>query len=105
VDVSAFDFGPSELTELLVELASVAKAIDLEPRLHQEDEMARVAEGWVPMHEGLSGPTFRIRCLLRSGDRVLEQFTALASALGVSSVFDHDGWVRLRHERVEVATS
>ena len=105
VDVSDFDFGPAELTELLIKLASVAKVIDVEPRLHQEDEMARTAEGSVPLHEGLSGPTFRIRCLLRSGDRVIEQFAALAAGLGVSSVFDHDGWVRLRHERVDVAAS
>jgi hypothetical protein len=102
VDVSAFDFGPAELTDLLVELAAVSKAIDIEPRLHQEDEMARVAEGWIETHEGLTGPTFRIRCQLRSGDKALERFTELMSALGVSSHLDRDGWVRLRHERIGV---
>lgn len=102
MDVSAFDFSPVELPNLLVELATVAKAIDLEPRLHQEDEMARVAEGWVKLHEGLTGPTFRIRCLPRSGDRAVERFAALLSVLHISPHLDRDGWVRLRHERVHV---
>ncbi len=105
MDVSAFDFSPDELSELLVELASVAKAIDVEPRLHQEDEEARTAEGWVKLHEGLTGPTFRIRCRLESGDHVLEEFAAAVSALGLTSVSDNDGWVRIRHERVGVAAN
>jgi hypothetical protein len=83
-----FDFSPAELTALLIELAPVAKAIEIEPRLHQEDEMARTVGGWVKMHEGLSGPTFRIRCRLRAGDNVIAQFAALGSALGVSDVVD-----------------
>ena len=81
VDVSRFDFKPDELTKLLVALASVASAIDVEPRLHQDDEEVRTAEGWVKAHEGLFGPTFRIRCRLRCGDRVLEEFVAIASGL------------------------
>jgi len=101
MDASVFDFGASELTDLLAELAPVAKAIDVEPRLHQEDEMARTAEGWVPTHEGLIGPTFRIRSRLRSDDDVLTRLNCLTSALGLSTVFDPDGWVRLRHVRVE----
>lgn len=105
VDVSAFDFRASELADLLAELASVVKAIDVEPRLHQEDEMAHTREGWVPMHEGLVGPTFRVRCRLRSSDDVLAQLGGLASALGVSTIFDHDGWVRLCRVRAGVATS
>jgi hypothetical protein len=98
MDTSAFDSLSAELTELLIELAPVAEAIDLEPRLHQENEMAHVAEGWIKLHEGLSESTFRIQCLLRSGDEILEQFVVLVSELGVSTVFDRDGWVRLRHD-------
>ena len=105
MDISGFDFKPDELTELLVALASVAKAIDVEPRLHQEGEEVRTAEGWVQAHEGLSGPTFRIRCRLRYGDRVLEEFVAVASGLCLTSVSDNDGWVRIRRERFEAAAS
>jgi hypothetical protein len=104
MDISAFDFSAVELTELLVELAPVAKAIEVEPRLHQEDEMARTGEGWVKTHEGLTGPTFRIRCRLRGGSNVLEQFVALMSTLGVSSVRDHDDWVRVRHDPADIAS-
>lgn len=103
VDISVFDFDAPELGGLLLELAPVAKAIDLEPRLHQEDEMARTAEGWVPMHEGQTGPTFRVRCRLRSDDDVLARFVVLASSRGISTVSDHDGWVRLRHVRADAA--
>jgi len=105
MDISAFDFSPAELSELLVELATLAKAIDIEPRLHDKDEEAPTAEGIVKMHEGLTGPTFRIRCRLRSGDNVIAQFATLESALGVSSVLDRDGSVRIRHGHVGVATS
>jgi hypothetical protein len=105
VDVSGFDFKPHELTELLVALASVAKAIDVEPRLHQEDEEVRTPSGRVKAHEGLSGPTFRIRCRLRYGDRVLEEFVAVASGLRLTSVQDNDGWVRIRRQRFEGAAN
>jgi hypothetical protein len=105
VDISDFDFGPDELTGLLIALATVTKAIDLEPRLHQEGEEARTADGWVKLHEGLSGSTFRVRCRLRSGDHVLEDFAVAASALHLTSVSDNDGWERIRHDRVRVAAS
>jgi hypothetical protein len=104
VDISAFDFSPAELTALLVELATVAKAIEVEPRLHHEDETARTPEGIVKMHEGLTGPTFRIQCRLRRGDNVVGQLAVIESALGVVSVLDRDRSVRIRHERVGVAT-
>lgn len=99
MDVSAFDFSPAELTELLVGLATVAEAIDIEPRLHTEEEEAPTAEGIVKMHEGLTGPTFRIRCRLRAADNVIRQFAAFESAFGVSSILDRDGSVRIRHDR------
>ena len=102
MDISAFDFSPAELSQLLVGLATVAKTIEIEPRLHDEDEMARTDGDWVKMHEGLTGPTFRIRCRLRARDNVLEQLNALISALGVSSVLDHDAWARIRHEHVGI---
>jgi hypothetical protein len=99
MDVSAFDFMPAELAELLLELAQVARSIEIEPRLHQADEMARVAEGLVKMHEGLEGPTFRIRLQLRAGDKVIAGLASLESSLGISDVVDPDGLVRLRHVR------
>jgi hypothetical protein len=98
VDISGFDFKPDELTELLMALAYVASTIDIEPRLHQDDEEVRTAEGWVKAHEGLTGPTFRIRCRLRRGDRVLEEFVTVVSGLRLTSVSDNDGWVRIRRE-------
>lgn len=104
VDVSAFDFTASELTDLLLGLAPVTKAIDVEPRLHRADEMAHTREGWVPLHEGLAEPTFRIRCRLRSDGDVLAQLGDLAVRFGLSTVFDHDGWVRLRRLPAEAAT-
>lgn len=55
MDVSAFDFLPAELPDLLVGLAPLAKAIDIEPRLHQDDETGLTAEGIVKMHEGIKG--------------------------------------------------
>ena len=100
MDVSAFDFIPVEMTELLVPLAAIANTIEVEPRLHQENEVARTADGLVKMHEGLTGPTFRIRVRLRAGDNVLSELVTLESALGISEVLDPDGWVRLRHVRL-----
>ena len=105
MDVSAFDFKPAELAELLVALAEIVQAIDVEPRLHQEDEEAPTADGVVKLHEGLSGPTFRLRVRPRGGDKILAQLGALDAALGVSAVLDADGWVRLRHVRAEGAAS
>lgn len=105
MDVSAFDFRPAELTELLVGFAAIAKAIDVEPRLHQEDEVAQTPDGIVKMHEGMIGPTFRVRVHLRAGDNVLSDLATLESAFGVSEVLDPDGSVRLRHVRPQPAAS
>jgi hypothetical protein len=105
VDISVFDFSPSELTGLLVELAAVAEAIYIEPRLHTENETTRTADGVAKMHEGLTGPTFRITCRPRVGDDAIAKFAAFESALGISSVSDRDGSVRIRHRRVEAGGS
>lgn len=99
MDVSAFDFLPVEMTELLVPLSTIAKTIEIEPRRHQEDEVARTAEGLVKMREGLTSPTFRIRVRLRAGDNVLSELVAIESTLDISEVLDPDGWFRLRHVR------
>lgn len=105
MDVSAFDFLPVEMTELLVPLSAIAKTIEVEPRLHQEDEFARTVDGLVKLHEGLTGPTFRIRVRLQAGDKVLSELVALESVLDISEVLDRDGWVRLRHVRPNAVTS
>ncbi|MCU1489161.1 MAG: hypothetical protein JWM85_566 [Acidimicrobiaceae bacterium] len=105
MDVSAFDFTAAELTELLVGFAAVAKTIEVEPRHHQEDEVAQTADGIVKMHEGLIGPTFRVRLQPRAGDKVLSELVALTSGLGISEVLDRDGSVRLRHVRPPTAAS
>jgi hypothetical protein len=55
-DIHAFDFSPGEPTELLVELAAVVEAIDIEPHFHDRDEEVRTAEGVVKMHEGPLDP-------------------------------------------------
>jgi hypothetical protein len=97
VDASAFDFASAEVTALLAPLAAIVKTIEVEPRLHQVDEVARTADGFVKMHKGLTAPTFRIRVRLRARDSVLSELVALESAFGISEVLDHDGWVRFRH--------
>jgi hypothetical protein len=100
MDISAFDFSARELGGLLEDLAPLAKAVEIEPRLHQEDEMSRTADGMVPMHEGLVGPTFRIRFRLRGGDTVVARLAALEAAQDVSVVLDQDGTARIKHARV-----
>jgi hypothetical protein len=59
--------------------------------------MAHVAEGLVKMHEGLEGPTFRVRLQLRAGDNVISGLASLELSLGISDVVDPDGLMRLRH--------
>ncbi|HVB00543.1 MAG TPA: hypothetical protein VNE42_04700 [Acidimicrobiales bacterium] len=105
MDVSAFDFSPAELIELFVAFATVAEAFEIEPRLHQKDEQARTGEGIIKMHEGLTDSTFRVRCRLRAADNVIRQFAALESALGVCSVLDRDGSVRIHHDRGGVVSN
>jgi hypothetical protein len=100
MDVSAFDFNATELRELLEELAPIAKTVEIEPRLHQEDEMSRTAEGMVPMHDGLQGPTFRIRFRFRGGDHSVAQLAEFEASHDVSVVLDQDGSARIRHARV-----
>jgi hypothetical protein len=99
MDISAFDFSASELGELLEDLAPLANAVEIEPRLHQEDEMSGTADGMVPMHEGLVGPTFRIRFRLRSGDGVVARLASLEATRDVSVVLDRGGIARIRHAR------
>jgi hypothetical protein len=57
-------------------------------------------EGIVKMDEGLTGPTFRIRVRLQAGDDVIAQVASIESAMGVSSVLDRDGSIRLQHARL-----
>jgi hypothetical protein len=97
MDKSAFDFSASEMGELLEDLALLANAVQIEPRLYQENEMSRTADGMVPMHEGLVGPTFRIRFRLRGGDGVVARLASLEATRAVAVVLDHGGVARLRH--------
>jgi len=55
MDISGFDFSAGELGKILEELAPIAKAVEVEPRLHKEDEMTRTADGMVPMEQRESG--------------------------------------------------
>ena len=84
---------------LLEDLAPLAAAIEIEPSLHHEDEMSRTADGLVPMHEGLVGPTFRIRIRLREGDRAVARLAAFEEARDVPVLLDRDGTARIRHSR------
>jgi hypothetical protein len=99
MDVSAFDFSAREIGAILDDLAPLAKTFEIEPRVHQADEMSRTADGLVPMHEGLVGPTFRIRIWLNGADNLVARLAALELAQDVSVLLDQDGSARIKHSR------
>lgn len=93
MDISSFDFGLDEVIDLLSGLPGLAKIIEIEPRLHWAEETDAAGD---TIHSGAE-PTFRIKCELAGGDKVIGRLEAFESQAAVEVVLDHDSTVRLRH--------
>jgi hypothetical protein len=100
MDVSAFDFELDEVRDLLAELAELATSIELEPRLHQDDEVDGAGN---PLHEPRSTPTFRIQIRILSGEDVIGSLHSLQTKTGLEIVLDQDRIARVRHRKSRAA--
>lgn len=90
MDISRFDFELDELVALIPRLNELAQVIELEPRLHGEDEGDAA-------HPRRTEPTYRISCQLRGVDGTVRRLADIAIETGVEAVLDFGRSVRFRH--------
>lgn len=99
MDISRFDFELDEMVGLIPRLTGISQIIELEPRLHDADELADVPgeRDPVPVHAARTEPTYRITLQLSGRDGTISQLAELAIETGVEAVLDFGRSVRLRH--------
>lgn len=90
MDMSRFDFELDEVVALIPRLNELAKIIELEPRLHGENEGTEV-------HPARTEPTYRISCQLRGADGTVSRLADIAIETGIEAVLDFGRSVRFRH--------
>jgi len=82
MDISAFDFSPAELSELLVELATWRRRSTSSRAFTTKTRRRRQLRASFKMHEVSLDPRSGFDAAFRSGDNVIAQFATLESSAG-----------------------